>query len=72
MTRLSLVGFEVMTVEERVVVASIRTLLEHAAVVGLPRGDARPPLAAEAEPVPAALLAAPARKAGAASRTALR
>jgi hypothetical protein len=70
--RLSLVVFEVITVDVRVVVASISTFLDCAAAVGLPTGAAPPPLAAESEPVPAALLAAAARKAGVASRTALR
>jgi hypothetical protein len=70
--RLSLVGFEMITVEVRVVVASISTFLDYAAGVGLPTGAAPPLLAAESEPVPTALLAAAARKAGAASRTALR
>src|SRR5262245_43062205 len=61
--RVSLVGFEIITVEARVIVASIDTFLDYAAAVGQLPAVSRPSLAAEAERVPAGLLAAPARKA---------
>jgi gas vesicle structural protein len=69
MVRLSLVGFEVITVEVRVVVASINTFLEYASAVGMLPGGSRPLLAAAPEPVPAAVRTA-ARKGGAAARAA--
>jgi hypothetical protein len=72
MVRLSLVGFEILTLEVRVVVASINTFLDYAAAVGQLTGVSRPLLAAEPEPVPAALLTAGARRAGTATRAAVR
>jgi hypothetical protein len=53
--RLSLVGFEIIRVEARVVVASINTFLEYAAAVNQLPGVSRPLLAA-AGPVPAGII----------------
>lgn len=47
--RMSLVGIDLITVEERVVVASIDTYLKHADAVGLTRLAARPQLTAAEE-----------------------
>jgi gas vesicle structural protein len=65
MVRLSLVGFEVITVEVRVVVASINTFLEYASAVGMLPAGSRPLLPATPEPVRAGVRMA-ARKGGAA------
>jgi gas vesicle structural protein len=71
--RLSLVGFEIITVEARVVVASINTFLDYAVAVGQIPSVTRPFVPIESEPVPAGLLAEGAtRKASGASRVAAR
>jgi len=69
---LSLVGFEVITIEARVVVASIHTFLGYAAAMGQLPDTARPYLAAVAESAPAGLLVPGAVKPAAASRAAAR
>lgn len=70
--RLSLVGFEVITIEARVVVASINTFLDYAAAVGQIPSVSRPFVPIEAEPVSAGMLTAGTRKAVGASRAAVR
>jgi hypothetical protein len=54
--RVSLVGFEIITVEARVVVASINTFLDYAVAVGQIPSTSRPFVMAEPEPVPAGIL----------------
>ena len=70
--RLSLVGFEIITVEARVVVASINTFLDYAVAVGQIPSVTRPALTAAEETVPTELLAAGARRPAAGSRVAAR
>lgn len=70
--RLSLVGFEIITVEARVVVASINTFLDYAVAVGQIPSVTRPVLAVPAEPVPTDLLAASTRRTAAGSRAVAR
>ena len=70
--RLSLVGFEIITVEARVVVASINTFLDYAVAVGQIPSVTRPMLTAAPEPVPTDLLVAGARKPVGGSRAAVR
>ncbi|HEY7061223.1 MAG TPA: gas vesicle structural protein GvpA [Chloroflexota bacterium] len=50
--RISLVGIDLITVEARVVVASIDTYLKYAEAVGITAPVARPGLEAGAEPLP--------------------
>jgi hypothetical protein len=52
--RISLVGIDLITVEARVVVASIDTYLKYAEAVGITAPVARPGLEAGAEPLPPA------------------
>ena len=52
--RISLVGIDLITVEARVVVASIDTYLKYAEAVGITAPVARPVLDAPAEPIPPA------------------
>jgi gas vesicle structural protein len=70
--RLSLVGFEIITVEARVIVASINTFLDYAVAVGQIPSVTRPSLPIEAEPVPAGMLTEGTRKGAAATRAAVR
>jgi hypothetical protein len=71
--RLSLVGFEIITVEARVVVASINTFLDYAVAVGQIPSVTRPMLSVASEPVSTDLLTAGARRpAAAGSRVAAR
>jgi gas vesicle structural protein len=71
--RLSLVGFEIITVEARVVVASINTFLDYAVAVGQIPSINRPLVTAGSEQVPTELLTEGARKpAAAGSRVAAR
>jgi gas vesicle structural protein len=70
--RVSLVGFEVITVEARVIVASINTFLDYAEAMGQLPARSRPLLPVEVEQVPAGVLAAAARKSVAAGRVAVR
>ncbi len=51
--RISLVGIDLITVEARVVVASIDTYLKYAEAVGITAPVARPALEPPAEPLPA-------------------
>jgi hypothetical protein len=70
--RLSLVGFEIITVEARVVVASINTFLDYAVAVGQIPSVTRPSLTAAPESVPTELLAGSGRRQAAGSRVAAR
>jgi hypothetical protein len=70
--RVSLVGFEVITVEARVIVASISTFLDYAAAMGQLPMVSQPLLPVEVESIPAGVLAAAARKSAVASRAAMR
>jgi gas vesicle structural protein len=60
--RISLVGIDLITVEARVVVASIDTYLKYADHVGLTGLVARPQLGTREEEVPAVESRAPARR----------
>jgi hypothetical protein len=61
--RISLVGIDLITVEARVVVASIDTYLKYADYVGLTGLVARPQLGTREEEAPAVESRAPARRA---------
>ncbi len=65
--RVSLVGIDLVTVEARVVVASIDTYLRYAEAVGLTPPIARPAIAAPREEAPPAMT--PTRSAGGARQT---
>ena len=54
--RVSIVGFEIISVEARVIVASVETYLKYSESLGLAPADARPVL--EAAPIPAGMLTA--------------
>jgi gas vesicle structural protein len=73
MVNISLVGFEIIRVEARVIVASINTFLDYAAVMGQLPAASRPLLETGAATVPAGFLAATAaRRPSAAGRVASR
>jgi hypothetical protein len=55
--RISLVGIDLITVEARIVVASIDTYLKYAEAVGITAPVARPAIATPAEPSPSTLAA---------------
>jgi hypothetical protein len=55
--RISLVGIDLITVEARVVVASIDTYLKYAEAVGITAPVSRPAVPAPAEPSPSTLAA---------------
>ncbi len=63
--RVSLVGIDLITIEARVVVASIETSLKYAEAVGITQPLARPAVAEAAPPVPAAQTTTQRSRAGA-------